>query len=89
MALFYPLVVGAVLTGWIGPWVLLVVLGIPRLVTVVRAYSQPKPETPPHGYIGWPLWFVGYAFIHTRRAGGLLTLGLFLNALLPIAVPWA
>jgi hypothetical protein len=30
---------------------------------------------------------VGYAFIHTRRAGGLLTLGLLLNALLPIRLP--
>jgi hypothetical protein len=27
--------------------------------------------------------------VHTRRAGGLLVLGLLLNALLPIALPWA
>jgi hypothetical protein len=33
------------------------------------------------------LWFVAAAFIHTRRAGGLLTLGLLLNALLPIRLP--
>jgi 1,4-dihydroxy-2-naphthoate octaprenyltransferase len=33
---------------------------------------------------------VGAAFVHTRRAGGLLTLGLLLNALLPIqpAAAW-
>jgi hypothetical protein len=31
--------------------------------------------------------FVGYAFIHSRRAGGLLTLGLLLNAPLPIRLP--
>jgi hypothetical protein len=31
---------------------------------------------------------VGGAFIHTRRAGGLLVLGLLLNALLPIRLPW-
>ena len=36
---------------------------------------------------GWPLWFVEYAFIHTRRAGGLFTLGLVLNALLPVELP--
>jgi len=35
-----------------------------------------------------PLWFVGAAFVHTRRAGGLLVLGLLLNALLPIRLPW-
>jgi hypothetical protein len=31
---------------------------------------------------------VGYAFIHVRRAGGLLTLGLLLNAIVPIRLPW-
>ena len=50
---------------------------------------MPRPETPPHSYVGWPLWFVGAAFVHTRRAGGLLVLGLLLNALLPIHLPWA
>jgi 1,4-dihydroxy-2-naphthoate octaprenyltransferase len=88
MTAFYPIVVAATLLGWTGPWVLLVVLGIPRLLVVLRAYAAPKPEAPPHGYLGWPLWFVGYAFVHTRRAGGLLTLGLLLNALLPIKLPW-
>ena len=43
---------------------------------------------PPHSYVGWPLWFVGQAFIHTRRAGALLILGLLLNAFLPIKLPW-
>jgi len=88
MTAFYPIVVAAVLVGWIGPWVLLVLLAAPRLLIVLRTYAAPKPETPPHGYLGWPLWFVGYAFVHTRRAGGLLTLGLLLNALLPITLPW-
>jgi hypothetical protein len=32
---------------------------------------------------------VGAAFVHTRRAGGLLIVGLVLNALLPIQLPWA
>ena len=50
--------------------------------------STAKPAGPPPGReLGWPLWFVGYAFIHTRRAGGLLTLGLLLNAVLPVALP--
>jgi hypothetical protein len=37
--------------------------------------------------VGWPLWFVGAAFIHTRRAGGLLVLGLLLNALIAVRLP--
>jgi 1,4-dihydroxy-2-naphthoate octaprenyltransferase len=55
---------------------------------VLAVFRQPKPAAPPPGReLGWPLWFVGYAFVHTRRAGGLLTLGLLLNALLPIRLP--
>jgi 1,4-dihydroxy-2-naphthoate octaprenyltransferase len=88
MIAFYPIVVGAALVGWIGPWVALVVVGIPRLVSVLRTFSAPRPETPPHSYVGWPLWFVGAAFIHTRQAGGLLVLGLLLNAILPVRLPW-
>jgi 1,4-dihydroxy-2-naphthoate octaprenyltransferase len=88
MIAFYALVLLAVVVGWIGPWVALVVLGIPRLVASLRTFSAPRPETPPHSYVGWPLWFVGAAFVHTRRVGGLLVLGLILNALLPIRLPW-
>lgn len=88
MVAFYPIVIGAALAGWIGPWVALVVLGIPRLLTTLRTYSSPRPETPPHSYVGWPLWFVGASFVHTRRAGGLLVLGLLLNAFLPVHLPW-
>jgi len=88
MIAFYPIVIGSALAGWIGPWVLLVVLGIPRLTSVLRVFSKPKPEVEPHSYVGWPLWFVGQAFIHTRRAGALLILGLLLNAFLPVHLPW-
>jgi 1,4-dihydroxy-2-naphthoate polyprenyltransferase len=89
MIAFYPIVAGAALAGWIGPWVLLVLLGLPRLIVTLRAYNHPRPETPPHSYVGWPLWFVGFAFVHTRRAGALLIVGLLLNALMPITLPWA
>jgi 1,4-dihydroxy-2-naphthoate octaprenyltransferase len=89
MILFYPLTILAALVGLVGPWVLLVVLGIPRLLAVLRVFGQPKPAGPPPGReLGWPLWFVGYAFVHTRRAGGLLTLGLLLNVLIPVTLPW-
>ena len=88
MVAFYPIVLAAALVGFIGPWVALVVLGIPRLVQVLRVFNVPRPEVPPHSYVGWPLWFVGAAFVHTRRAGALLILGLVLNAILPIHLPW-
>jgi 1,4-dihydroxy-2-naphthoate octaprenyltransferase len=88
MIAFYPIVLAAAIVGWIGPWVALVVLGIPRLVQVLEVFAKPRPEVPPRSYVGWPLWFVGQAFVHTRRAGALLLLGLLLNAFLPIHLPW-
>jgi 1,4-dihydroxy-2-naphthoate octaprenyltransferase len=88
MIAFYPIVIGSALVGWIGPWVALVILAIPRLLEVLRQFSQPKPDTPPNAYVGWPLWFVGGAFIHTRRAGATLILGLLLYIFLPVTLPW-
>lgn len=89
MIAFYPTVVVPALIGWIGPWVLVTLLGVPLLLQVLRIFSAPRPAQPPEGYVGWPLWFVGAAFIHTRRAGALLILALLLNALLPIGLPWS
>jgi 1,4-dihydroxy-2-naphthoate octaprenyltransferase len=88
MIAFYPIVVGSALAGFIGPWVMLVVLGIPRLLEVLATYRRPRPDEPPPGYPVWPLWFVSAAFIHTRRAGALLIVGLLLNVLLPLQLPW-
>jgi 1,4-dihydroxy-2-naphthoate octaprenyltransferase len=89
MVAFYPIVIGAALVGWLGPFVLLVVLALPLLWQVLKQFSAPRPEAPPEGWPNWPLWYVSGAFVHTRRAGGLLILGLLLNALLPgVQLPW-
>ncbi len=59
------------------PWpALLTFLAVPRAVTSIQKFSQPKPtEAPPDNPV-WPLWWAPIAFLHTRRAGGLLILGL-------------
>jgi 1,4-dihydroxy-2-naphthoate octaprenyltransferase len=68
------------LAAWEGMWALLIVAGaLPLLVLVFRFYRNPKPERPPKGYRGWPLWFVGIAFIHNRRFGLLFVAGLALQ----------
>ena len=65
------------------------VLAIPSCSATLRFYNEPKPAEPPAWYParGWPLWFVGFAFRHMRLAGGLLTLGLLLNVLVPVRLP--
>jgi 1,4-dihydroxy-2-naphthoate octaprenyltransferase len=89
MVAYYPTVIVPALLGWIGPWVIISLLGVPRLLQVLKVFAAPRPEVAPEGYVGWPLWFVGSAFVHTRRAGGLLIVGLLLNAILPIRLPWS
>ncbi len=46
MILFYPLIVLAVLAGWVGPWVLLAAHRHTDLDRVLRVYNQPHPAEP-------------------------------------------
>jgi len=84
MMLFYVTTVGLVVVGGLSVATLLVFLAIPRLLEVLKQYRQAKPESPPPNYPVWPLWYVAGAFVHTRRAGGLLVLGLLVGAIFPV-----
>ena len=76
MAAFYLVVAVCVGVGAL-PWPALVCfLAVFKLVPVWRAFGQPKPASPPEGFPVWPLWYAAAAFVHTRRAGSLLVLGL-------------
>ncbi len=59
------------------PWPALLALGaVPRLIWLIRQFAVPKPTDAPPDNPVWPLWWAPIAFVHTRRAGGLLILGL-------------
>ena len=79
---FYVVVAALVATKSLGLGLLVVAFGIPRLIEVLKRYSEPKPAAPPPGYRLWPLWYVSIAFYHNRRAGALFILGLIINAAL-------
>jgi len=80
MAGFYVAVVVCVALRAL-PWPALVVLGgLPVLVKVWRSLNEPRPDAPPPKFPVWPLWFAAIAFLHTRRAGALLVLGLAVAA---------
>jgi 1,4-dihydroxy-2-naphthoate octaprenyltransferase len=82
MATFYVSV--AVLVG-IGalPWpTVAVYAALPALVKVWRTFDRPRPAEPPPRFPVWPLWFAAIAFLHTRRAGALLVVGLAIGAIL-------
>ncbi|CAN5130833.1 hypothetical protein BH24ACT10_BH24ACT10_12130 [soil metagenome] len=70
------------------PWpVLLVALALPTLRKAAGALRRPAPEEPPPGFPVWPLWFAAICFVHVRRAGGLLVLGLALAAATGTGLP--
>jgi 1,4-dihydroxy-2-naphthoate octaprenyltransferase len=76
MVAYYVGVIALVAVGAL-PWPALLTLGaLPLLVRVFREYAKPAPTEPPPDNPVWPLWWAPLAFVHTRRAGGLLILGL-------------
>ncbi len=60
-----------------------VVLALGPFWLAVRAYRRPRPETPPQELPAgiWPLWYVAFAFHHTRRFGMYYLLGLAADVL--------
>jgi 1,4-dihydroxy-2-naphthoate octaprenyltransferase len=78
---FYALVLALVGAGLLPVATLLVALSLPVARRTWAAFGSPKPEKSPLPNPVWPLWFAPHAFLLTRRAGGLLVLGLLLGAL--------
>jgi len=71
------------------PWpVLAVLLALPTLRQVLKAFSDGRPDEPPPGFPVWPLWFAAICFVHVTRAGAALVLGLAVAAVLGIGLPY-
>ena len=57
-------------------------VAIPRGIGNLRTRpGEPKPTESPMPNPVWPLWFAPHAFLLTRRAGGLLILGMIAGAI--------
>ena len=88
MAAYYAVVICCVIARVL-PWPALATLGaIPLLARALRALRRPRPQQLPRGFPIWPLWFVAFAFTHTRRAGALLVAGLAVAAIFGIGPGW-
>lgn len=82
MVAFYVAVVALVLLGAL-PWPAMLALG--GLIQLRESWPylrRPRPTRRPENYPVWPLWYAAVTFVHTRRAGALLVLGLLLGAIL-------
>ena len=78
LGLQYVFVAYLVAIGFFTPILLIVFLALPKLLPTLRVLRAQRPSAPPAGYPErvWPGWFVAYAFVHNRRWGSLLLLGL-------------
>ena len=78
IVLQYLSVVALVALGWLGLPALLVLGALPAFRWVQRIYRAERPaEMPPEFRADvWPLWYVAFAFWHTRRFGLLFMAGL-------------
>ena len=73
------------------PWVLLVVAGDPDAVERAQGLQPAQAGRDSRPGIRRAAGRCGssaFAFRHVRLAGGLLTLGLLLNVIVPVKLPW-
>jgi len=82
MVLFYVAVVVLIPLEAL-PWTALVAfLALPRLWKSWPYLRKPRPTKRPENFPVWPLWYAAVTFVHTRRTGALLVLGLLAGAIL-------
>lgn len=88
MVLIYLVIIYLVfIPRYLTPVTLIILLGVRRLIPAIQAHARPKPEKAPEGFEYWPTWFAAFGFYHNRALGGLLILGLILDAVLRVFVP--
>jgi 1,4-dihydroxy-2-naphthoate octaprenyltransferase len=81
----YYLLLVAVVAAQCLPWPALAGLAsLPTARSVWRPLSQPPPPSRPRGFPVWPLWYAAWTFVHARRAGLLLVVGVALAAIFDV-----
>jgi 1,4-dihydroxy-2-naphthoate polyprenyltransferase len=80
----YLLIIGLVVTRSMSPALLLVLLALPKFISVSKLFSKPRPlsEPPELEKNVWPLYLSANAFVYNRQFGLLFLLGLVLDVLL-------
>ncbi len=78
---FFVLIAALVIADILSVFTLVVLISLPLLLRVWGVFGQPKPDTSPVPNPVWPLWFAPAAFLLTRRAGGLLLIGMIAGAI--------
>jgi 1,4-dihydroxy-2-naphthoate octaprenyltransferase len=79
----YFVVLGLILAGRLTPFAAVVAVALPRARRALAIMARPRPEAPPSGYVGWPLWYHRVCLVHNRLFGWVYIAGLVLGALFP------
>jgi 1,4-dihydroxy-2-naphthoate octaprenyltransferase len=80
----YVFIIALVLSGHLGPALLIVFFAVPKLIWASKVFINPRPAVKPEGPSGegWPLYLVSHAFIYNRVFGMLFLLGLIVDLVL-------
>jgi 1,4-dihydroxy-2-naphthoate octaprenyltransferase len=81
MVTMYVMVAGLIALGRLTPFAALVAVALPRAGRALAVTAHPKPQTPPPGYIGWPLWYHRVSLLHNRLFGWAYIGGLAIGAI--------
>ncbi len=81
IVLMYVVTAVAAATLFIPFTLLLVAANYKRLLQALRVVRGVRPEAPPEGFVGWPLWYHRQALLHNKRFGWLYILGLLIFSL--------
>ncbi|HET6948677.1 MAG TPA: prenyltransferase, partial [bacterium] len=77
----YVVVAVLIILGRLTPFATVVALALPRGVRALWVMASPRPDAPPPGYVGWPLWYHRVCLVHNRLFGWVYVTGLALGAL--------
>lgn len=77
----YAIIALLIAMGRLTPFAAVAVLALPRAWKAVSVLSQRRPDMPPPGYVGWPLWYHRVCLVHNRLFGWAYIAGLALGAL--------
>lgn len=87
IVLIYLTTLYLVLDGYFTPAMLIIFLAYKEALMVIGVMNKPKPAQAPENWPAWPVWFSGFAFVHNRKFGGLLIIGLIVELLLAKFLP--
>lgn len=72
----------SIIFGFLPLTCIIIVGSVPAAIMAIRRFGSPMPQSPPPGFVGWPLWFHRGALNFNKRFGWTYILSLLIAAVL-------